>query len=394
VDNGTINRKIKLMEITTRRQFGNLVQQFYQKGLGAEIGIEYGHNSNQILEEWKGKIICVDMFVRDEARHLLANKPVQFVQASSVEAAKSVADGALDFVYIDADHDYKNAKQDLLAWFPKVRHGGIVAGHDYLNWSKEEGAQGDFGVKAAVDEFCVKNGYALHTTKDDFWTMPGGWPPDPYQTWWFVKEIPRIIYYTWVNPAPMPEKFQKYIDGWKVLMPDYEIRQISLDNVVKSPFVMDAISRGNYAVAGHYGRCERLLATGGIYFDFDVEAVKRFDDLLGNEFFCASEVAHRVNNAVFGSMPGHAFMKDCLAFMDKIVYFDPGPLGIEIETGPEMFTRIAKKFGWQERDEVQKLDGITVYDSKYFYPYYFDKKYRPGYAKPETYAIHHWAKTW
>jgi hypothetical protein len=387
------------MEITTREQFGNLVQQFYQKGIGAEIGIEYGINSNNILMHWKGKLICVDLTVRDEARAILKDKPVQFIQAPSAEAAKSIPDGSLDWVYIDADHDYDNAKQDLLAWFPKVRHGGIVAGHDYLNWDVAEGSGCPMGVKAAVDEFVVKNGYSLHVTTEDYWKMPGGpgaegWPADPYQTWYFRKEIPKIIYYTWINPAPMPERFQKYIDGWKVLMPDYRIEQISLDNVVRSPFVMEALKRGNYAVAGHYGRCERLFATGGIYFDFDVEAVKRFDALLENEFFCASEVAHRVNNAVFGSRPGHEFMKECLAYMDNIVYFDPGPLGIEIETGPEMFTRLAKKHGWQEKDEVQKLDGITVYDSKYFYPYYFDKPYRPGYAKPETFAIHHWAKTW
>jgi hypothetical protein len=382
------------MEITSRNQFGNLVQQYYQKGIGAEIGIEYGLNSNQILTQWKGKLLCVDLFVRDEARAILRGKPVEIVQASSVEAAKNVPDKSLDFVYIDADHDYDNAKQDLLAWFPKVRHGGIVAGHDYLNWDIADGAECAFGVKAAVDEFCVKNGYKLHTTSDDYWKMPGEYPPDPYQTWWFVKEIPRIIYFTWINPDPMPAGFQKYIDGWKVLMPDYRVEQISLDNVVKTPFVMEAIKQKKYSVAGHYGRCERLFATGGIYFDFDVEAVKRFDDLLSDELFLGAEVAHRVNNAVIGSKPGHPFMKECLLFLDRFVFWEPGPLGLEIETGPEMFTRFAKAAGWQEKDETQKLAGLTVYDSRYFYPYYFDKKYRPGYAKPETFAIHHWAKTW
>ncbi len=211
------------MQITTRQNFGHLVQQFYKTGVGAEIGVEYGSFSNRILSQWKGTLISVDMWEHEQiyaaAMKNLTDPRCLKVKSSSVEASKKVMDGSLDFVYIDADHDYAHCREDIEAWFPKVRHGGIVAGHDYLNWAREEGAQVDFGVKAAVDEFCVRHGYKLHMTTDDFWQG------NPYPTWWFVKEIPRIIYYTWINPAPMPEKFQKYIDGWKVLMPDYEIRQ-------------------------------------------------------------------------------------------------------------------------------------------------------------------------
>jgi hypothetical protein len=386
------------MEITTREQFGNLAQTFFKTGVGAEIGVERGNFSKQILSQWKGKLLSVDMWSHEEiykeaiknltfAAHPVGDRCVM-LKERSVDAAKKFPDERFDFVYIDADHDYKSCKEDLEAWFPKVRHGGLVAGHDYLNWSKDEGAGCEFGVKAAVDEFCVKHGYKLYVTTDDYWEG------NPYPTWYFVKEIPRIIYFTWVSPDPLPERFQKYIDGWKVLMPDYRIEQISLDNVIKSPFVMEAISRKLFSVAGHYGRCERLLATGGIYFDIDIEAVKRFDDLLGQRFFVASEAPHRVNNACIGSMPGHPFLKECISFMDKIVFHDPGPLGIEIETGPQMFTTIAKKYGWKEEDKTQLLDEISVFSSKFFYPYYFNQKYHPGCAESFTYAIHHWAKTW
>jgi hypothetical protein len=356
--------------------------------------VEYGAFSNLILSQWKGRLISVDLWANENiyayAMKALKDERCLKIRESSIVAARKIVDGSLDFVYIDADHDYSSCKQDIETWFTKVRHGGIVAGHDYLNWTMEDGAGCDFGVKAAVDKFCIEHGYRLHITTDDFWQG------NPYPTWWFIKEIPRIIYFTWVNLDPLPDRFRKYIDGWKILMPDYDIRQISLDNVVKSPFVMEAIKRKIYSVAGHYGRCERLLSTGGIYFDIDIEAVKRFDDLLSYDFFVACEAPYRVNNAVIGSAPGHYFLRQCISFMDKIVFHDPGPLGIEIETGPEMFTRIAKSHGWQEQDKNQSLiDGeIMVFDSKYFYPYYFDKKYYPGCATEKTYAIHHWAKTW
>jgi len=66
------------------------------------------------------------------------------VKSTSLEAAKLVPDSSLDFCFIDASHDYDNVIADIKAWFPKVKLGGVIAGHDYPEWE---------GVKKAVDEF-------------------------------------------------------------------------------------------------------------------------------------------------------------------------------------------------------------------------------------------------
>lgn len=386
------------MEITTRADFGKLAQKFLKHGIGAEIGVERGNFSKLILDSYKGNLFSVDMWANEEIyntaletlKTTISSGRSMIMKMPSLDAANDFEDESLDFVYIDADHDYAAVKADLEAWFPKIRHGGLVAGHDYLNWTRDQGAACDFGVKAAVDEFCVKHGYTLKVTTEDFWDG------NPYPTWYFVKQIPKIIYYTWINPQPLPERFQKYIDGWKVLMPDYDIRQISLENITHTPFVDEAIRRGKYAVAGHYARCERLYATGGIYFDIDVEAVKRFDGFLGFDFFAGSETDTRVNNAVFGSKPGHEFIKKALEFMDAFDFDNPGRYGVEIETGPEMFTTIAKSFGWKEKNILQYLPNTDamIVASRVFYPYYFDVKYHPGCVERDTFAVHHWAKTW
>lgn len=47
--------------------------------------------------------------------------------------AKKVSDVSLDFVYVDARHDYKGVADDLRAWWPKLKCGGIFAGHDYVD---------------------------------------------------------------------------------------------------------------------------------------------------------------------------------------------------------------------------------------------------------------------
>lgn len=53
-------------------------------------------------------------------------------RAASPYAAQLFADESFDLLYVDADHHYAEVKQDLLAWIPKVRKGGWIAGHDYF----------------------------------------------------------------------------------------------------------------------------------------------------------------------------------------------------------------------------------------------------------------------
>jgi len=50
---------------------------------------------------------------------------------SSLEAATTYLDKSLDFVFIDADHSYEAVRADIIAWWPKVKNGGIISGHDY-----------------------------------------------------------------------------------------------------------------------------------------------------------------------------------------------------------------------------------------------------------------------
>ena len=65
------------------------------------------------------------------------------IQSTSLEAAELFEDNSLDFVHIDAAHDYENVIADIRAWYPKVKPGGLITGDDYI-WGT---------VKKAVHEY-------------------------------------------------------------------------------------------------------------------------------------------------------------------------------------------------------------------------------------------------
>jgi predicted O-methyltransferase YrrM len=66
------------------------------------------------------------------------------VRELSWDGAARYKDASLDFVFIDAAHDYASVVKDLNAWYPKLKKGGVLAGHDY---------RPSEGVFAAVNDF-------------------------------------------------------------------------------------------------------------------------------------------------------------------------------------------------------------------------------------------------
>lgn len=68
--------------------------------------------------------------VKNMSRFNMLND-VNFIQAPSVKASKMFEDAECFFVFIDASHEYKDVANDLSHWIPKVKPGGILAGHDW-----------------------------------------------------------------------------------------------------------------------------------------------------------------------------------------------------------------------------------------------------------------------
>jgi hypothetical protein len=109
-----------------------------------------------------------------------------FVKKMSVEAAEEFADDFLDFVYIDANHSEPYVSQDIEAWTPKVRSGGIVAGHDYARIKGSDGADSsNWAVIPAINKYAKEHGHQLY-----IWGLEAKLPGlirDDSRSWMFIK---------------------------------------------------------------------------------------------------------------------------------------------------------------------------------------------------------------
>jgi predicted O-methyltransferase YrrM len=86
----------------------------------------------------------------------------RIIHASSVDAAATVPDGSVDVVFIDADHTHEGCAADIAAWWPKVKPGGYLSGHD---WGYPAV---DIGVERAVREFCKREGVEVRVISLDY----------------------------------------------------------------------------------------------------------------------------------------------------------------------------------------------------------------------------------
>mmetsp|Transcript_37651 Transcript_37651/g.118659 ORF Transcript_37651/g.118659 Transcript_37651/m.118659 type:complete len:268 (-) Transcript_37651:4015-4818(-) len=168
------------------------------KEVGAELGVQLGLYSRTLLEGWPSckKYVLVDVWANQSnyldganvdqksqdsryhrtLRHLAPwSAKLEVCRNFTHICADNYPNSYFDFVYIDARHDYKGALEDMEKWWPKLKSGGIFAGHDYCtnndgprqagdDWSINYDGTKDIcerAVKGAVDDFSLYVGRQL-----------------------------------------------------------------------------------------------------------------------------------------------------------------------------------------------------------------------------------------
>lgn len=158
---------------------------------GVEVGVFAGDLSSRLLARENLGLVMVDSWLGDGASyeegsddfHAALSQKEQnaymnmafqrtdfakdrrsIMMIDSVKAAELFRDASMDFVFIDADHSYDGCKRDIAAWYPKLKDGALLSGHDYNHPEYPS-----WGVKRAVDEFAKSHGLAIDLGENMTW---------------------------------------------------------------------------------------------------------------------------------------------------------------------------------------------------------------------------------
>ena len=150
--------------------------------IGIEIGVDEGLTSRYFLSQlpelklfgidpyseyldWNGNYLNQDG--RNDTFDLANSRLNKFgeryvlYRVTSDEAVDKFVDDAYDFIFIDGLHEYNQLLKDCANYWPKIKKGGVFAGHDYTAIE---------GVRKAADEFAESVGAKpIHLPEKDVW---------------------------------------------------------------------------------------------------------------------------------------------------------------------------------------------------------------------------------
>ena len=194
-------------EDPTRIVLPNILNDMNLHGHGAEIGVFKGWHSKLILDNWKpGFLYAVDPWIQapmfrngvniDPVGHGWRREKLMqtyraetyqtlkphmdsgrcvIIPLTSAEASKQFEPDSLDWVFIDGRHYREGVLEDLECWYPLVKRGGVVSGHDYVYKPRFF-----FEVKPTVDEFFkgIENVQLIPTSPTPSWFFVKGYPDE------------------------------------------------------------------------------------------------------------------------------------------------------------------------------------------------------------------------
>ena len=147
-----------------------------------EVGTHLGDYARSILDLTHiERLVCIDpwagefypgqdseeRYAKCQANLAGYGDRVQLLRLTSLEAVDLVEDESQDFVYLDALHRFAGIRADLEVWWPKVKPGGVFAGHDYYT-------RHNSGVPRAVMEYIggvQRRNWSITTERHPTWWL-------------------------------------------------------------------------------------------------------------------------------------------------------------------------------------------------------------------------------
>lgn len=193
-------------------------------------------------------------------------------------------------------------------------------------------------------------------------------------------EIPKIIHYVWVGPAPLPPLVLACIASWKKHLPEYTLRFWHEGNApMNHPYVKAMYEQKKWAFVSDYIRFWALDREGGIYLDTDMEVLRSFDTLRAHSAgFVGRSKTGQIESSIIAAQPGADFIQKALAFYDTDTEYS-----IKMTSPRVLETAISTSF----------QANLQVYEYTYFHPCDEGELCTESVLR-NAYARHHWAESW
>ena len=186
--------------------------------------------------------------------------------------------------------------------------------------------------------------------------------------------IPKIIHYCWFGGKPLPKFGVKCRNSWKEFFPGYEIREWNESNfdVLSCEYAKYCYEHGLWAYLSDYVRLAVVEEFGGLYFDTDVEVVRRPVELLSD---CSAwfgwETPEYINTGLgFAAEPHHEAVRAMMKKYDAIVVKGSYQTdGGKMWGCPQLNTLALCEYGLVRDGSDQTVCGARVLPVEYLCPF-------------------------
>ena len=202
--------------------------------------------------------------------------------------------------------------------------------------------------------------------------------------------IPKIIHACWLGKKEMPQIYKDYVEGWKKLNPDFEVKVWKDEDFESyyddSLFVKECLKQKKYGFLADFFRFTVLYEFGGIYIDTDVEMFKPISEFLECKMFMGYIFDTSIGTALIGSEPKNPIIKDWLNVLESD-FEKKGTFTVSNDWITLYFIEHFKDFRLSGKRQSLQC-GIELYPKDYFERYQLNKKKKGGYCE------HHCAGSW
>lgn len=215
--------------------------------------------------------------------------------------------------------------------------------------------------------------------------------------------IPKKIHYCWFGGNPLPGLAVRCMESWRKYLPEYEIVRWDESNydVHAIPYISEAYKAGKYAFVSDYARFDILYRFGGLYFDIDVELIRRPDDIIrrGNFLGCENQAKRNAPASELcvaaglgmGAVAGLPFYAKVLEHYKKSRFLNEDGR-YNLVSVVTAVTALLVEDGLANTPDIQLVNGIYIYPWQYFCPFNYNSRKLD--IMPETVSIHHYNDSW